>query len=283
VDFSFITYSDLPELDPDDQVIVRALRARGFRTQALIWNDSTVDWARAGTCVVRSTWDYHKNVQDFVLWVKEVAAQTTLFNAPSLMLWNINKRYLLDLEKLGISIVPTVVGSAECIPDLKSVCAQRGWETLIIKPAIGLATHGVRKFGAAQVDLAKEHLTSLLCDGDVLVQPYLRNVETTGEKSLVFIGGQFSHAVRKMPFQALAVAGGAGERLVDVTALEIEFGSKVLSVLDEKPLYARVDIVCDNEPLLLELELIEPSLFLLMKPSAAERFADELLSIRPHE
>jgi hypothetical protein len=199
------------------------------------------------------------------------------------MLWNINKRYLLDLEKLGISIVPTVVGSAECIPDLKSVCAQRGWETLIIKPAIGLATHGVRKFGAAQVDLAKEHLTSLLCDGDVLVQPYLRNVETTGEKSLVFIGGQFSHAVRKMPFQALAVAGGAGERLVDVTALEIEFGSKVLSVLDEKPLYARVDIVCDNEPLLLELELIEPSLFLLMKPSAAERFADELLSIRPHE
>jgi Prokaryotic glutathione synthetase, ATP-grasp domain len=295
VKFSFITYCELPTLDPDDQLIARALEARGHNTQPLVWNDRGVDWKQAGTCVVRSTWDYHKHVQEFSRWINEVAKQTVLLNAPSLMLWNMNKRYLLGLENLGIRIVPTILCSSESIPNIESLCVRKGWNTLIIKPAIGLATHGVKKFGTTQVDLelAMEHTTSLLKDGDVLIQPYLPSVETSGEKSLVFIGGEFSHAVRKMPFQALAVAGQAGETLAVATPDEIEFGSKVLNVLHEKTLYARVDIVCDEsfgdrvesgversggEPVLLELELIEPSLFLSMKPSAAEMFADKLLS-----
>jgi hypothetical protein len=138
----------------------------------------------------------------------------------------------------------------------------------------------VKKIGRNEIAAGSAHLQSLLADGDALVQPYIPNVESTGERSLVFIGGKFCHAVRKMPFQSLAVAGEAGETLADASARDIEYGTAVLTALGEETLYARVDIVHDDagEPLLLELELIEPSLFLSMNPPAADLFVEELLA-----
>ncbi|MGH9551315.1 MAG: hypothetical protein ACRD3W_18165, partial [Terriglobales bacterium] len=107
--FSLLTYGDLPDLDPDDRFLLHALEKRGFRAQPLIWNDPSVDWDQAGVCVVRSTWDYHRDPRGFADWIDNVAARAPLFNVPKLLRWNMNKRYLLDLEQRGVTIVPTVL------------------------------------------------------------------------------------------------------------------------------------------------------------------------------
>jgi hypothetical protein len=280
--YSFVTYSQLPELDPDDQLMVAEMRRRGHECYPVVWNDEAVDWENAGVCVIRNTWDYHLEPAAFLKWAEVTAQSTRLFNSVELIKWNIDKKYLVELENHGISIVPTTVfGRVDSgVPNLRTIVQERGWQTAVIKPTIGLATSGVKKFATTSdgISEAEEHLLGLLETNDVLLQPYLSSVETYGERSLIFIGGEFSHAIRKTPFQIMAIAGQAGERLVEATETEIAFGKSVIRALERNSLYARVDVVPDDEGnyCLLELELIEPSLFFSTFAPSAVSFANAL-------
>jgi glutathione synthase/RimK-type ligase-like ATP-grasp enzyme len=279
--FSLITYSALPDLDPDDQLVKAALERRGAKVQALVWDDENVDWSKAGICVLRSTWDYHLSYEKFCHWVDKVGQATRLFNPAQLVLWNSRKTYLNEMIQAGLPVIPTSFLDNDANTDLSQLLQQRGWRKAVIKPTVGLATSGVKcvENTPESLEEGQQHLNQLLKNGVVMVQEYLEAVEGYGERSLTFIDGKFSHCIRKTAFQKLAVAGRAGETAQDVSEDELVQAQKILSYLKETPLYARVDLVRDrnNQPLLMELELVEPSLFLQTKPSAAELFAEALL------
>ena len=258
VDFSLITYSGLPDLDPDDRLLAEALRRRGFSVAAAVWDDAGVDWSRAGTCVVRSTWDYHLRHREFASWTRRVAGATTLINPPSTIAWNIEKTYLRDLSASGCPVIPTLWASREEALSLACVFEETGWTDIVIKPVVGLSTHGVMRVrqGGNESDAA-EHLAALAAGTGAMVQEYMESVESHGEQALIFIGGQFSHAVRKSAFQRLAPAGHAGEAPSAVAELapELAVARAALALLPETPVYARVDLVRDphGEPKLMEL------------------------------
>lgn len=284
-DFTFVTYSELPNLDPDDVLVRKELEKRGMRVQAAIWNDEDVDWSKSGICVVRSTWDYHLQPEKFVQWMCRVNALTTLLNPLELMVWNCRKTYLRDLQSKGVSIVPTEFADKVEHPEsLAAMLERRGWPEAIVKPMVGLATFGVRKVSLHSSEAAADqaHFENLLSKGTVLVQQYMPAVKTSGEKALSFVNGQFSHCVRKSAFQKLAVAGKAGEEPAIAAEDELAAARKILATLNTVPAYARVDLVRDpaGVPALMELELIEPSLFVSMDSKAPAFFAEALCDIR---
>ncbi|MBA4077517.1 MAG: hypothetical protein C0508_20990 [Cyanobacteria bacterium PR.023] len=294
LDIVFVTYGDLKQGDPDDLDALEILRKRGYNCSVADWRDSTFPFQSSRLVVLRSTWDYHLHHSEFMAWLKSLASHSVLKNSWELVQWNSDKRYLRDLSARGIDCVPTYYieeaaeqvtrsALAEILASLSGSSPASSTASsaskVVVKPSIGLSTFGVKKFDlstAAGQDAALEHINQLARDYCVMVQPFLAEVENYGERALAFIDGEFSHAIRKTAFQHLAVAGEAGEAMVTASADEIAFGYKTLAALSEKPLYARVDIIPDaNGALrLLELELIEPSLFLKLAEGASAKMAD---------
>jgi glutathione synthase/RimK-type ligase-like ATP-grasp enzyme len=252
-------------------LLVKALVARGARTEWVVWNDPDVDWTAYELIVVRCTWDYHERVEEFRAWVQSRAVATRLVNTPTLVLGNLHKGYLADLGDLAL---PTVVVPAGMTIDL----ARLRWPSSVVKPAVGAGGIGaVRE--ATQADL--DALT-LAPEGavDAVVQPYLGHVEELGEMSVISIGGEVTHAVRKLP--------AAGEfrndeqreyvEMVEPDAAVVEVTLAALAALRSAPVYARVDLLFDgDDPRVVELELVEPYLYLEMAPEAAERLAGQLV------
>lgn len=273
----FITYEGLPELDPDDQLAAEILRERGYTVVPKIWDDKATNWddPECDLAIVRSTWDYHRKYGAFRDWLSKPSLNQRLQNPPALMLWNSNKKYLRELEQSGVSIVPTLwFERGTSVQEVKSAVP---WTPAIIKPTVGLATSGV-----GRLDDFDE---TVLDQFDCMVQPYMREIETSGERALIFINGEYSHAIRKAPFQSLAAAGHAGECVNTPSPDEIDFARQALFKVkfQSPPLYARVDIVrnhfdCANPLCVMELELLEPSLFFRFDPQnrAAARFADAI-------
>ncbi|CAN5257998.1 hypothetical protein BH11CYA1_BH11CYA1_01660 [soil metagenome] len=289
LDIVFVSYSDLKQGDPDDLGALEILRQRGFKCSFADWRDSSFPFQSTRLVVLRSTWDYHLHHNEFMSWLKSLASHTILKNSSELVQWNSDKRYLRDLVARGVACVPTYYieegadklspASFEGILDSIGSENSKNSKVVVVKPSIGLSTFGVKKFDLATSSgeaAALEHINQLARHYCVMVQPFLAEVESYGERALVFIDGQFSHAIRKTAFQHLAVAGEAGEAQVEASADEIAFAYKALAALLEKPLYARVDIIPDanGSLLLLELELIEPSLFLTLAPGASAKMAD---------
>lgn len=281
-DFTFVTYDGLSNLDPDDRLAVDALAKRGLQAVPAVWNDPSVDWSRAGICVIRSTWDYHLDYAGFLAWADRVAAVAPLWNPPHIVRWNSNKRYLEEIERRGAPIVPTAWLRAGERVDIGAFLRDRGWERAVIKPVVGLATRNVMMVESSADGLARAqaHADTLLAEQDVMVQPFLESVERYGERALVFIDGEYSHAARKIAFQPLAVAGEAGETPVVAEPDEIAIAKNVAAMV-EGALYGRVDLVRDagGEPIVIEFELVEPSLFLSLHPPAADRFAGALANL----
>jgi glutathione synthase/RimK-type ligase-like ATP-grasp enzyme len=277
--FTFVTYAGMPDLDPDDRLALDLLAQRGFEVATAVWDDPAVDWASQGIVIIRSTWDYNLRHSAFLSWAEAVATVTPLYNPISLVRWNLHKSYLADLAAHGVPTVATRWLPAGSPSDLRCVLHETGWGTAVVKPAIGLSTYGVRKVTGTPED--QVHLEQLLGSHDVMVQPYMRSVDDRGERSLMFIAGAYSHAARKTAFQALLPTGEAGETPASATADEIAVARQAMQALPATPLYARADLVNDNDgrPVVIELELIEPTLFLGMHPRAAERFADALCEL----
>lgn len=201
--FTFVTYDGLPELDADDRLVAAELERRGCKYAVADWRDAQVDWQNSGVCVVRSTWDYHLHYREFLDWTERVSGKTKLLNDSSLIRWNSNKRYLFDLERAGIPIVPTVIFEQNEKANLNAVLQERTWQRAILKPVIGLSTFGVRKIEAHSDDI-QSHLDAMLVNSAVLLQPFIETVHARGERALVFIGDDYSHTIRKSAFQPLS-------------------------------------------------------------------------------
>lgn len=275
----FITYDGLPDLDPDDGLAAAELRKRGFTCAPKVWDDPRVDWSECQFGVVRSTWDYHRKYEAFDKWLSKPELAGRIWNPPEIIRWNSKKTYLRELENSGIAVVPTIwIDRGTSTEIIRELFQGSTWTDAIMKPVVGLSTYGVTRLNLQDLSASVAKASELIDKHDVMLQPYVNAVGTTGEHSLMFMRGQFSHAIRKVSFQHFAPAGGAGERAIQPDADELEAAHAALNTLQRDLLYARVDLVRDDEgkPCLMELELVEPSLFLQFDPKAAARFADAI-------
>ena len=273
-DITLVTHRGLPHGAQDDQRLAEALRHRGRSVRFAVWDDEAVDWGLSAVTLLRSTWDYHLAPQAWLAWLDRLEGQTRLINPPTLVRWNTDKRYLGELAGRGAPCLPTVFVEGTASPSLASIAAGQAWSDVVIKPAIGASARGARRFREAEIAQAGEqHLTLLLQDGAVLVQPYMAVVEQAEERCLVFIGGQYSHAFVKPAFSSGAV-GHASIRVHQASAAELDMAAQVLAAAPSASTYARVDLIPGEQgPMLMELELIEPDMALRLAPGSIERLA----------
>lgn len=266
------TCRELPEPDHDEAALLGALRGLGVEASTLAWDDPAADPAAFDFVVVRSTWNYIHALPEFLAWMKRAAAATKLANPSDVMAWNCDKAYLFQLASEGVPIIPTVNVSRGTWPALDRL----PWEDLVVKPRVGAASFATKRFPPGQKPQAEAFLRETCSARDMLVQPYVDSVDGHGERSLVWIAGELTHAVRKNP----RLAGGdesVSEALVP-DADERAFAQKVLAPRRAGLLYARVDVAraADGSLMLMELELVEPSLFLKQSPPALTRFAQAI-------
>jgi hypothetical protein len=276
----FITYDGLPQLDPDDELAAGILRKRGYICAPKIWDDPKIDWNKCQFAVMRSTWDYHRKFDAFQKWLVNPHFEGRMWNPPELMKWNSRKTYLRELENAGIDIVPTVWLDNALTSDIADrLVDETPWKKAVLKPVVGLSTFGVSILNMERKEEAQKKIIELTAARESMLQPYMEEVEKSGERSLMYMNGKFSHAIRKVAFQHFAPAGGAGERLIDPEPDEIGLAEAALRNVPHQWLYARVDVVRDpveNKPRLMELELVEPSMFMQFHPDAPQRFADAI-------
>jgi hypothetical protein len=269
---ALVTCRNIPELDPDEDLLLQSLRKAGMRAELLAWDDPGADPSRFNLCVLRSCWNYYEDPDVFLKWIAGTAAASRLMNAEDIVRWNLHKRYLRALEESGIAIIPTVWFEKGERIDLHRILREKDWNDIVIKPSISASSYRTGRFGLTQLTEAQSFLEALLAERDAMVQCYMPTVERLGERATVYIDGELTHAVAKSP----RFAGGV-ERVSDareVSRKERAFAERALTRVDGPLLYARVDTVIQDDGTLLlsELELMEPSLFLLQSPVALERF-----------
>ena len=294
------TCAQLPELDADDLPLREALHARGVPTDVVVWDDPTVDWSAYTHVVIRSTWDYTDRATQFSDWTRRVERTSTLLNPADVVAWNIDKTYLRDLEQRGIPIVPTIWLDPERNLDARAIHTRfPAFGDFVIKPTVSAGSRDTGRYDAGVTpsrSLAITHAKNLLAVGRrVMLQRYLTQVDTQGESALVYVDGEFSHAVRKEPLLEGPYRAGETEGVMfrervlaagDPTERERAVGDLVVAELgkvfaDRGPLlYTRVDLIPDDEgqPVVLEVELAEPALFFEPHPGAVERFADAVVA-----
>lgn len=229
-----------------------------------------VDWSNFKNLVFCSVWDYTKNYNLFHKWLSAREKQCNLINSAEIIRWNLNKSYLHHFEKQNIPVIPTVW----IYEENQLTYLNFEWSDVIVKPSVGAGSSGMKKFESLrQIDKVKSHIQFLLEDCNVMVQPYLESADSYGETAMVYFDGKLSHTVKR-PLGGHK--GTADERVATATHIEpteaqLEIGKKVIQCLPFKPTYIRIDLLKDNndKDVVLEVEMIEPSLFLKTSEAAA--------------
>lgn len=269
----------LPEPDPDQEILIAALEKRGARAELCAWSDARVDWAAYDLCVLRSTWDYYRARGAFLDWLARVDAVTRLWNPFEIVQWNTHKSYLVDLAQQGFAVTPTCLVRAASATRLREILQREAWDEAVVKPAVSAASFETHHVGKANLDAGEAHLARLASAQDVLVQQYLPSVHESGERAVVFIDGELTHMVRKRPrFH------GEDESVEGPLPLEPDEAGLAQALMrgpGRGTLYGRVDLARDlqGRPCVMELELVEPSLFLAQHAPALERLVSAMLRL----
>lgn len=279
---AFVTCERLPELHGDDRLVAEALRHRGFDVTAAAWNDPVVDWLQFASVVIRAPWDYHLDADRYATWLHQCATESVnLWNPAAAVLANIDKRYLVDFEDAGVEIVPIEYVERGHRQSLDTLLKRRKWTRVVVKPAVSASAFGTwcTSLSAAAAD--QKRFDGEVMQRSLLVQPFADEVIATGEWSIVFFDGEYSHAVLKKPasgdFRVQEELGGHAEPR-DPSPAIVEQARHVLSQAAAPLLYARVDgIERDGEFLLMELEINEPFLYIASSTGAADRLADAIV------
>lgn len=268
---AIVTCQVLPEPDVDEDLLMAALADAGLDAKLVAWDDESVRWSEFQIAVLRSPWNYIERLDDFLDWAVLAGTQTHLFNPVEVVHWNTHKGYLRDLAKRGVPVVPTAwLGVGEEL-DLADIMADRGWHDVVAKPVVGAGSFLTDRITDPTSAQAQAFWQQLCTDREVMVQPYLPSVEAYGERSLIWIDGELTHAIRKSP--RLGDAAESVSEALPIAHVERELAESVIADIPQSLLYARIDLIRDDhdEPLLAELELVEPSLFLKQEPAALRR------------
>jgi len=271
LDVVLATATRLTGPDVDDAPLRGALAAAGLRADTLAWDDPAVDWSATALCLLRSTWNYVHNLDAFLAWTERCAVATQLWNPPPIVRWNSHKSYLLDLQARGLPVVPTRLVRCGARLDVRETLGV--WPAAVIKPAVGAGSFETIRISGDDLAASQAYADRLTGQGDVLAQPYIRSVADYGERALVWVDGELTHAVRK---NARFAGDPLGITPVGIADDEAALALRVLAAIPGPLMYARVDLVRDEDgrPRLMELELIEPSLWFEHGPRALTRFVE---------
>ncbi|WP_426690284.1 ATP-grasp domain-containing protein [Rhodanobacter ginsengiterrae] len=278
---AFATSAELPSIQADDAQLASVLEQLGITPISCIWNDPAVDWSMFDAVLIRTIWDYYKHHPDFIAWLDRLdRIGIPTINDSRVLRWNSDKRYLLELATVSVTTIPTRLAAGG---ELADVLATMPAQQVVIKPTVsGGAWHTLR--GRVGDTEFAEAVTRLPRELDYLVQPFVPEIVSAGEWSLLYFGGAFSHAVVKRPatgdYRVQSEHGGTVEAgqppAASLAAAETALAAVAARGYGELA-YARVDgVICDDAFLVMELELIEPFLFLEEQPRAAEYFARDL-------
>ena len=277
-----VTCARLPVEDPDTPLLADALAAHGVRVDIADWRSPDVDWSDTPVTIIRSPWDYVDDVDAFIGWIRRTGNRTELWNPPELLEWNVHKSYLLDVAARGAPVVPTVVLLRDTAASLDAICDARGWNAVVVKPAVGVGGTGSGRFDVGD-PRGQAHLDDLLTMSDVLVQPFIASIATDGELSVVVFDGAVSHALHKSAAEGeyrVHEEYGGRTVLAELPAGAAELAARVFGVLPAPAMYARIDLLRVHDLWhVLEVEATEPCLWLdLAPPTATEHFAAAVMA-----
>ncbi len=263
------TDKDHPDLYWDERPLLAELRSRGLSAIPAAWTDDNVEWAGADLVLVRNCWDAYVDPSRFLEWLDRVALVTTVVNDPHVIRWCYRKTYLRELEGKGVAIVPTRWISKDNPQDLTALLYDTGWSNALVKPSIsgdGYSTFAIDASDASSVERAQRAVESLLQDRDVLLQPYFSEFDDNMETSLSFIGARFSHAYRRPSLLLHGEKDALAQRtVVQPAGAVLALAEHVLSLIPPV-MWARVDILQADTPMLNELELVDPNLLMSFSP-----------------
>ena len=269
----------LPEPDPDQDLMLSALRDAGLDAQLAAWDDASIDWTIFDLCVIRSTWNYHQHLAAFTDWLESASDATLLVNPASVVRWNLHKGYLREFEAAGLPIVPTAFAEAGEPFDLANALDGRGWTDIVVKPCVSAGSARTRRYTDGRSPEAAAFLASITERDDAMIQPFIPSVADGGERSAVWIGGEPTHAIVKQP--RFDTDDESVSDALPVTEAERDMLERCLDLAGDGLLYARLDTMrhADGTLLISELELIEPSLFLLQSEAATARFVSAVCDL----
>ncbi len=278
---AFVTDSANPNINSSDDRTAMLLKAKGHSVVPHIWDSQNAQSFDYDHLVFRSCWNYHKKIDEFIKWLGYLNQQKIHIQNPlQTIRWNLNKKYLLDLKNLGVNVVPTHIINAQSdyhalVNQLLSAHAHA-----VAKPEYGASGHGVMSTLNTTHGQFINNIKKLLGQGKVLIQPLIHHVTTNGEISLIYFNQSFSHAVKKTPAKndyRVNHEHGGKESVFKAENTLINWGKQVLEKIPHKVLYARVDVVVTlSGPLLMELELIEPYLYLEFNGNSPQAFANAI-------
>jgi len=290
---ALVTDSPSLPIDYDMPLLIEACESAGLVVEVRPWDDAGVEWGAYDAVVIRSPWSYVERLSDFLTWCEDVSSCCRLFNPVSVVRWNLNKRYMSDLAQWGTPIVPTsfVAHNDDAETAIRKIFSiHLHVDNFVVKPTVGAYSHGVKRFSRGSEEDAVKHVTQIIKSGrEAMLQPYVDAIDETGETDLIFFNGEYSHAIRKsalllsdgtvnVPSQDVRMARDAEpeERAVALNALNAAVSCLGL---DDPLLYARLDLVRsdDGSPVVLEMEVCEPSLSLPFTDVGAKRFAEALV------
>lgn len=265
----------------EDQLVLEALEKKGLKTAKIAWSDSSFDWSSTKCALFRTTWDYAEKFVEFSDWLMEVSIQTKLINAYDLIVWNLDKHYMNDLKEAGINIVETYFIQPNDKRTLQNIHEELGWENTVLKPAISAAAKDTYRLEANNLADHESKFRELIKGEAMMLQPFQNSVVERGEISLMMIGDQYTHAVLKVArsgdFRVQDDFGGSVHEYKPTQA-EIDLAIASVHACTPKPLYARVDMINDNDgkPAISELELVEPEMWFRRNEQAADLLAEEV-------
>ncbi|MFJ8493534.1 RimK family alpha-L-glutamate ligase [Streptomyces sp. NPDC094038] len=272
-----------PGKDQDLPVLLRALADAGAEAVARAWDDPGTEWGRYDLVVIRSTWDYAWRTDEFLPWVERVGKATRIANPPEVVRWNTDKRYLGDLAAAGVPVVPTrYLAPGDPAAELP---ADRDF---VVKPTFGAGARFAARYTPGEHGTAVRHLARMHEEGlTAMVQPYVAGIDVSGERALQFFGGRLLHASRKRAVLTPGTAYDADKvahpdlEVWTPTPAELAVAERALAAVPDAPelLYARVDLVdgADGQPQVMELELVEPNLFLFLHPGSVAAVTEAVI------
>ena len=279
---AYLTMDSLQNFVAYDHLTIQPLRCRGCHVQNVSWRARDVRWDDFDLVVIRSPWDYQQDPEQFLRVLHTIeASQATLLNSLAIVKWNIDKRYLQQLQQAGVAIVPTEWLLQLTEADMRSLIDNNPQEQFVCKPQIGAGADFTWRLSATGSEAEKSAALKAFANKPLMVQPFIRSVTEVGEYSLFYFGGQYSHCVLKTPktgdFRVQEEHGGVLKSITPDTDL-MAAADRAIAAIPDWTLYARVDLVRtdDGAPVVMELELIEPSLYFPFDESSPDRFADAI-------
>ncbi len=271
----------------EDELLCSALEQRGLHVHRIDWTNQDFDWTTTSSVIFRAVWDYTNRYEEFLSFVNTVSAKTLLINPLEIVLWNLDKHYLRDLQYRGINVPQTIYIEKEEQRTLHEIHQRNNLTETILKPVMSA---GARHTYRLNIENLEDHETlfqQLIRNEAMMLQPFLHSIIERGEITLVIIDGKYTHAILKRAkigdFRVQDDFGGSVSPYIP-TKEEIAFAEYAVSVCSPTPSYARVDIIIDNDGKLAvsELELIEPELWFRFQPYAATALAENVRNLLNH-